>query len=197
MLYPTSKLREESGLVDHNPDRKAPYLVFYPEDTAQSRQFITAICLNPEAIPEFKVLEGENYIGIRMQKQHSVEETYLNLRAINGSIHTSSGVQIGDWMTDAYLLHTSRPAIGNAAVERFFMSDGSYLRHGSRSEIESLTKLTACWSQGDTVDVVSSDVPPSVAIYAGRASARVRWNGRHVSTVFDRQKGLVALQWTS
>jgi hypothetical protein len=194
MLYPANRHREDIGLADHNPDRKLPYLVFYPEDAARSRQFITAICLNPEAIPKFEILEGENYVGVRVHTQHSLEETYLNLRAINGSIHTSSGIRIGDWMTDAYLLHTSRSSSGDAAVQRYFVSDGSYLRRGSRSVLETLTKLTACWSQGETMEVFSCDAPASLQIAADDSPQSVGWNGTAVPTVYDNEKRLVSLK---
>ena len=194
MLYPANKHREDIGLADHNPDRKVPYLAFYPEEAARSRQFITAICLNPEVMPKFEILEGENYVGVRVQTRQSVEETYLNLRAINGSIHTSSGVQIGDWMTDAYLLHISRPASADAAVERYFVSDGSYLRHGGRSRLESLTKVTACWSQGDTVEVFSCDTSASLQIAAEGPPQSVRWNETPVTAVYDNEKRLVSLK---
>lgn len=196
MLYPANKHREDIGLADHNPDRKALYLAFYPEEAARSRQFITAICLNPEAMPKFEVLEGENYVGVRVHKQHSVEETYLNLRAINGSIHTSSGVQIGDWMTDAYLLHISRPSSADAAVERYFVSDGSYLRRGKKSALETLTKLTACWSPGNTVEVFSCEAPTSLQIAAEGPPQSVRWNGTPVTAVYDNEKRLVSLKST-
>jgi len=126
--------------------------------------------------------------------QHSLEETYLNLRAINGSIHTSSGIQIGDWMTDAYLLHLSRPSSADAAVERYFVSDGSYLRHGGRSDLESLTKVTACWSQGDTLEVFSCDAPATLQIAAEVPPNRVIWNRTPVSTVYDNGKRLVSFK---
>jgi hypothetical protein len=145
-------------------------------------------------MPKFEILEGENYVGVRVQTRQSVEETYLNLRAINGSIHTSSGVQIGDWMTDAYLLHISRPASADEAVERYFVSDGSYLRHGGRSHLESLTKVTACWSQGGTVEVFSCDTPASLQIAAESPPQSVRWNGTPVAAVYDNDKRLVSFK---
>ncbi len=191
MLYPANTYREEVGLADHDPDRKIPYLVFEPGDEARSRQFFTAICLNPEAVPEFEVLQGENYIGVRVRTQESVEETYLNLRAVNGSIHMNSAVWVGEWMTDAYLLHVRRLAAGDGAVERFFVSDGSYVRKGQTSILESLTKVTAGWTQGERMEIVSSDTRPPVQLGAARAPREVRWNGRPVATVYDRERQMV------
>jgi hypothetical protein len=194
MLYPANTCREEMGLADHDPDRKVPYLVFAPGDEARSRQFFTAICLNPGAVPEFEVLQGENYIGVRAHTQDAVEETYLNLRAINGSIHMNCAVRIGEWLTDGYLLQLRRPAVGSSAIERFFVSDGSYLRSGSKSYLESFTKLTVCWSQGDGLEAVTSDARASIQIGAGSDLRRAHWNGKPASTVYDQQRQLVTLR---
>jgi hypothetical protein len=192
MLYPANKQREETGLVHHNPDKKAPYLVFSPDAPAQARQFITAICLNPQAVPKFEVLEGKDYLGVRVQTQDAVEEFYLDIRALNtpGSI----GIRIGDWATDARMLHFKRAASANSAVERFFVGDGSYLRRSDQSVIESLSKLTACWSSGDSVAIFSDDASPSLQLAAERRPQSVQWNGRPVASQYDPDNKLVALK---
>jgi oligo-alginate lyase len=193
MIHPPVKLREETGLAEHNPDKKAPYLVFSPDAPSSSRQFITAICLNPQAAPKFEVLEGQNYVGVRVQTQDAVEEFYLNLRAVNspGSI----SLRIGDWATDAYLLHFKHAASDNSAGQRFLLGDGSYLRHGERSVIESLSKLTACWSPGDSVEVFSDTTSAAIQLAAERRPKRVQWNGRPVPIQYDQRNKLVSLQF--
>src|SRR6202012_2949385 len=85
MLYPSTTLSEGTGLVAHDPDKQIPYLVFSPGAPTQSRQFITAICLNPDAVPKFEVLENQTYLGIRMQTADAVEELYLDLRAVHSA----------------------------------------------------------------------------------------------------------------
>lgn len=192
MVHPASKLREETGLADHEPDKKVPYLAFAPDAAAQSRQFITAICLSPHAAPTFEVLQEKDYVGVRVRSRETVEELYLDLRAIGspGSI----GIRIGDWSTDAYLLHLKRPARDGAAVERFFMGLGSYLRQGERSVLESLSKLTACWSPGDSVEIFSDDASRSIQLAAERAPQRVQWNGRPVPVDYDERNKLVSLK---
>jgi hypothetical protein len=190
MLYPPTTFREDTGLAVHNPDKKIPYLVFSPDAPAQSGQFITAICLNPNAVPKFEVLQEENYIGVRMRTPDAVEECYLNLRAINtpGTI----SIQIEDWTTDAYLLHLKRATSGVQAVQRFFLGDGSYLRHKGRSMIESFSKLTACWSPGDPLEVFSNGASNSIQIAAERAPQNIKWNGRQVVGKYDQQTKLVS-----
>jgi hypothetical protein len=194
MLYPPNKIREDIGLADHNPEKKVPYLVFYPEASAQSQRFVTAICLNPESVPTFEVLKGQDYLGVRVQTQHVVEETYLNLRSVNGS--TTTGIVIGEWATDAYLLHLTRPSSGDGAVQRYFLSDGSYLRRGNRSILESLSKFTACWSLGDSVEVFSDDASASIQLAADRPPQNIRWNGSPIATLHDTRKRLVSLKRT-
>ena len=191
ILYPPCEHREDMGLADHDPDQKVPYLVFYPNAAERSRQFITAICLNPEEMPKIEVLEDPNYVGARLVTKDAVEELYLNLRAINsvGSI----GIKIGDWETDAYMLHFRRPT-SRDAVERYFISDGSYLRCKGQSVIESLSKLTACWSQSDSLEVQSDDSSESIRISTDNLPRSVRWNGRSVAIQYDKHKKLVLLR---
>lgn len=192
ILYPTVEHREDTGLADHKPDIKVPYLVFSPEAPAQSRQFVTAICLSPDAAPAVELQEGPNYLRVRVRIQHSVEETYLNLRAIDGSIHPSSGDRIEDWTTDAYLLHISRSS-SDARVLRYFMSDGSYVRHAGVSLIESLSKLTCCWSQDDPLEIFSDEDSASVQIAAENPPQSIRWNGSQTTGVYDKERKLVSV----
>ena len=192
MLYPPATIREDTGLADHDPDKKVPYLVFSPDAPASSRRFVTAICLNPGAVPRFEVLEGKTYLGVRVWTPDTVEEFYLNLRAVNSPGTVS--IQVADWTTDAYLLHFRRTASDEQSVQRFFVGDGSYLRHKERSVIESLSKLTACWAPGDPLEIFSDSASASVQVAAERPPQSVKWNGRSVTTRYDRLSRLVSLR---
>lgn len=191
MLYPTAKIREDTGLADHDPDKKLPYLVFSPDAPAQSCQFITAICLNPDAVPKCEIVQEEDYIGVRVRTRDAVEECYLNLRSI--ATPGTISIQIEDWTTDAYLFHFKRSITGDQPVQRFFMGDGSYLRHKGRSMIESLSKLTACWSSGEVPEIFSDSPSGSIQIAADRPAGSVRWNGRPVAGRYDPLTNLVSL----
>lgn len=192
MLFPLAQVREEMGLADNDPKTKKTFLAFSPDAPAQSYQFITAICLNPNAMPEFEVVQEDDYIGVRMRTADSVEECYLNLRAIEtpGTIR----IQIEDWVTDAYLLHFKRAISGDRLPERFFVTDGSYLRRKDRSIIESLSKITACWSVGDSPEVFSNGASHAIQIAAERAPASVQWNGRRVAAPYDERTKLISLR---
>ena len=194
MLWPPAKIHEATGLPDGDPDKKIPYLSFSPKSSAQSCQFLTAICLNPEAVPKFEVLKHKDYIGVRIQTPHSLEEYYLNLRAIADP--GTSRFQIGDWTTDAYLLHLKRAISGDQSVQRFFVGDGSYLRYQGRSMMESFSKLTACWSSGDPLEVFSDSTSAAIQIGTARFPQSVKWNGRTVVPQYDQQSGLARLSPT-
>ena len=191
VLHPPTQIREEDGLADNDPKTKKSYLSFSPMASAQSCQFIAAICLNPNAVPRFEVVKEKDYVGVRMRTSDTVEECYLNLRALNdpGTIR----IQIEDWVTDAYLLHLKRGVSRTQSVQRFFMGNGSYLRNKDRSLFESLSKLTACWSATDSLDVFSDGASNSIQIGADNAPANAQWNGRRVSAKYDEQTKLVAL----
>jgi oligo-alginate lyase len=194
MLYPSAGQHIKMGLADHNPDKKIPYLVFRPQAQARSRQFITAICLNPSAVPQFQILEDPSYIGVRIEGPDAIDEIYLSLRAI--ATPGTMNIRIGDFTTDAYLLHLRRPST-HAPVERYFVGDGSYLRMGDRSLIESMSKLTACWSKGDRLQIFSNDGSSRIQIGVERAPQSVRWNGKYVSAPYAKHRKLVSLHRSS
>ena len=190
MVYPSATIREDTGLADHNPSKQVPYLVFSPDGPMQSRQFITAICLNPNSVPKFEVLEDQKYLGIRMQTSDAVEELYLDLRAVRspGTI----ALQVGDWVTDGYLLHMKRANLNDQPV-RFFLGDGSYLRYQGRSVIESLSKVTACWAPGEPLKIFSDKTSGPIQISAQAAPRSVEWNNRAVTGRYDDHSKLLSL----
>ena len=191
MLYPPATLHEATGLADHNPDKKVPYLVFSPGAPMQSRQFITAICLNPNAVPKVEILQEQNYLGVRMQTPDAVEELYLDLRAVRSP--NTLDLQLGDWVSDAYMLHFTRAISNDQPVQRFFMGDGSYLRYKGRSMIESLSKFSACWASGDSLEIFSDSASASVQVAAEGPPRSVKWNNRPVAAGYDGQSHLVSL----
>ncbi|MGH7978248.1 MAG: heparinase II/III domain-containing protein [Limisphaerales bacterium] len=192
MLYPSVTIREEMGLADHDPDKQVPYLVFSPGGPMQSRQFITAICLNPHAVPKFEVLKEQNYLGLRIQTPGATEELYLDLRAIRSP--NTINIHAGDWVTDAYLLYIQRTASNDEPVQRFFLGDGSYLRCKGRSIMESLSKRTACWAPGDALEVYCDQTSAPIQIAAEAPPRSIKWNNRPVTGRYDNQRKLVSLR---
>ncbi len=192
MLFPQTTIREDTGLAVHDPDRTVPYLVFSPGAPMQSSRFITAICLNPDAVPNFEIQKNENYLGIKFQTSDAVEELYLDLHAVRTP--NTTDLRIGDWVTDAYLLHFKRALTGDQPVRRFFVGNGSYLRYQGRSMIESLSKMTACWAPDNDLEVFSNNASPRIQIAAENAPRTVKWNNQPLPVKFDSQSKLVSLQ---
>jgi len=191
VLYPPTTLREDKGLAEHNPDKKVPYLVFSPNAQMQSAQFFTAICLNPDAVPKFEILEGQGYLGVRMRTTAAVEELYLNLRAVRSP--GTQDIHVGDWVTDAYLVHFKRALSGDQSIQRFFVSDGSYLRYQGQSVMESLSKLNACWAQDSALEIFSDKDSALIQIAAESSPQSIKWNNRPVSGQYDGQSKLISL----
>jgi hypothetical protein len=78
-------------------------------------------------------------------------------------------------------------------VRRFFLGNGSYLRRKGQSMIESLSKLTACWSPGDPLEILSDGASNSIQVAAERCPGSVQWNGRQVVAEYDQQTKLASL----
>jgi hypothetical protein len=127
-----------------------------------------------------------------MQTPDSVEEFYLNLRAINtpGTID----IHVGDFVTDAYLLHVKRAAANDPRPQRYFVCDGSYLRHQGKSMMESLSKMSACWAPGDSLQIFSDSTSAIVQFAADVPPRSATWNDRPTKARYDDQSKLVSIR---
>jgi hypothetical protein len=194
IVYPECQHCEEIELADHHPDKKIPYLTFRPNSPAQSSPFITAVCLNPDDVPVIEIANEPTYLGVRLATRNSIEETYLSLR----SIETPGTVQIdiGDFATDAYLVHFQR-RVRNAPIDHYFIGEGSYLRRGQRSFFESFSKITACWTPGESLQVCSDKELSPIQIGVERALRNALWNGKPATARYVKEAQPVALLGSS
>jgi hypothetical protein len=154
------------------------------------QQFITAICLNPAAMPEFEVTENPNYLHLQMKAHGAREELYLSRRAI--ATPGTMCIDTGEFTTDAYLLHLRRAPAGEL-LERCFVGCGSYVRRGGQSLIESISKVNACWSMDESLDILSDTELSQLQIGADSPPRRTTWNGQPVSAKYDAHEKLVRL----
>src|ERR1700727_3172174 len=92
-LYPSVIIPTETGLAEHNPDKKIPYLAFHTDGSQPIRQFITAICLNPAFTPTFTVEENPDFLHLRIAAHDATEDLYLSRRAIEppGPVSITAG----------------------------------------------------------------------------------------------------------
>ena len=188
MLYPTSTITTDMGLADHNPDKKIPYLVFHPNGQQQMQQFITAICLNPASSPTFNVQDDPNFLRLQITTQDAIEDFYLSRRAI--ATPGTMCIDADELTTDAYMVHIRR---AGAQPERYFVADGSYLRRGTQSLMESLSKRNVCWSQKGSLQILSDQETAPIQIGAEHQPTAVSWNGRTLHPSYDPQERLVSL----
>jgi hypothetical protein len=153
LLYPEKlSIREETGLADHDPETKIPYLAFQTEP-AQTQKFLIAIVPKRlgEAPPSLDLLIGPLWLGVRIRGKDRVSDVYLNLQADGRRMDLNSHNTIAGWETDAYLFAWTRPVSlpeqANSA-HRFFIAYGSYLRRDGRVYLDSLTKADLVWMPG-------------------------------------------------
>jgi oligo-alginate lyase len=192
MLYPACTISTEMGLADHNPDEKIPYLVFHPDGTAQIRQFITAICLNPASTPIFNVQDDPNYLHVQITTHNATEELCLSRRAI--ATPGTACINAGEFTTDAYLLHVRRTAPASRP-DRYFVADGSYLRRGGQSLMESLSKRTVCWAPAESLEIFSDDQAAPLEIGTAQRPRSIYLNGQTASAAYDDHKKLTMLKF--
>lgn len=190
MLYPPADIDTEPGLADHDPTRKIPYLVFRPAGTAQTCQFITAICLNPSAMPIFDLSEDPNFLRLRIQTHNAFEELIVSLRAM--STPGTQCIDADSWTTDACLVHLRR-LVQEGPVDRFLVIDGSYLRQQGQSYLESLSKRNLCWSAGETLRIFSDDSSSPLQVGSLNAPRQVWWNNHLVAAGYNSSGMLVSL----
>jgi hypothetical protein len=151
------------------------------------QQFITAICLNPASSPAFKVQDDPNFLHLQITNQDAIEELYLSRRAI--ATPGTMCINADGFTTDAYMVHIRR--VG-AQPERYFVVDGSYLRRGTQSLMESLSKRNVCWAQNGALQVFSGQQIVPIQIGAEHQPTAVSWNGRSVHPSYDPQAKLVS-----
>ncbi|WP_248924278.1 heparinase II/III domain-containing protein [Paenibacillus hamazuiensis] len=152
-LFPRELERKEKiGLADHDPDTKVTYFSFETTRPAREAKIITAVIpVDPAGpVPKVTSLEGHEMLGARIERGGKVTEIYLNLRADGRIMHRNCIGTFDGWETDAYLLAFTRSAdaweAGLSAVERCFISHGSFLRCGGHPLFSSMSRATACWT---------------------------------------------------
>lgn len=192
-------LVRRKGLRDHDPDTEVDYLGLRLHETREQK-FITAVLpleRGEEASrSSLELLEGDEFLGVRISREEEVTEVYLNLRADGRRMHRNSNKTIRGWDTDAYLFAVTRRKDRldePRAIERCLVAGGSYLRGGSSVLLESLSKLHAvCAWRGNELEVVLEGQPLIDAeIHAPGRPERVTVNGETVETRWNGDRKTV------
>ncbi|HEX2099013.1 MAG TPA: heparinase II/III family protein, partial [Candidatus Synoicihabitans sp.] len=140
---PALERTTERGWDANQPDVERAFLRFSTPTPAREAKFLTAIVLEEagQPQPQLELLEGPDFLGVRVTQSDVVVETWLNLLADGRTAHLNSINLCGPWTTDAYLLATIRSA-GDAEIDSVLIVDGSLLRKDERSVWESYGKIT-------------------------------------------------------
>ena len=199
MLYPAGvKIEQRDGLAPERPDDHVPYHAFLFNTQDRLQRVVTALDLNPAASATMEIREHPRYLEITVHAGDETHRVYLNLRSIDGAYDMSSTIQIDDWSTDAYLLAVTHPRNATdlpAGASRFFVMDGSFLRHGKISVLECLSKASCLWSQSPQMEVCTQGQSHlQVALFCGQRPESLRWNGTKTAVEYDSAAYLVNLR---
>jgi hypothetical protein len=134
------------------------------------------------------VQDDPNFLHLQITNQDAIEELYLSRRAI--ATPGTMCINADELTTDAYMVHIRR---AGAQPERYFVADGSYLRRGTQSLMESLSKRNVCWSQKGSLQILSDQEIALIRIGAEHQPTAVSWNGWIVDPSYDPQARLVSL----
>ena len=96
-LFPENiTVTEKTGLKDHHPDTKVPYLALSPKEPTREAKFITAVLpVDPAGqapLPTLERLQGEDMIGVRVRQHGTITDIYLNLRADGRRMHETAAM---------------------------------------------------------------------------------------------------------
>jgi oligo-alginate lyase len=199
MLYPDGvTIEQRDGLAPERPDDHVPYHAFLFNTQNRRQRVVTALDLNPAAPATMEIREHPRYLEITVHAGDETHRVYLNLRSIDGAYDMSSTIQIDDWSTDAYLLAVTHPRNATdlpAGASRFFVMDGSFLRHGRISVLECLSKASCLWSQSPQMEVCTQGQSHlQVALFCAQRPESLRWNGTKTAVEYDSAAYLVNLR---
>jgi hypothetical protein len=138
-------------------------------------------------------LHSETMNGLRITQQGKVTELYLNLLADGRIMHLNSINRFNGWETDAYLTGITYPQ-GTAAspdhISNYFVAYGSYLRYGSNTVFNSLSKLylTADKKAGDWNVLLQGQPLIHASLYTGTVPHSFYLNHRKTAPVWSDQR---------
>ena len=204
-LFPEdARFIQKMGLKDHDPDTKVPYLTIAPEGARREAKFITAVVPVPKGdstrVPRIESLKSENALGVRIHRNRTVTDVWLNLMADGRRMHRNSNNVVDGWDTDAYLIAMTRsadtPGTEPDSLTRCFIACGSYLRKDGKVMLQSLSKVyTAFTWQGREMQVALQGQPLIRARFrAVEKPHTVCLNDRPADFVHDPEKQMLRLQ---
>jgi len=205
-LFPENmQVVEKTGLKDHDPDTKVPYLALTPEGKSREAKFITALIpmSADRPTPRLEPLRADNALGVRIRTGQTTTDLWLNLMADGRRMHRNSNNIIDGWDTDAYLIALTRPADVTAtdpdALTRSFVASGSYLRKDGKVLLQSLSKVYTVFTCHDPHMQVALHGQPRLraTLRAPEKPHTLNLNGQPAPVTYDPQTQTLHLQPTT
>lgn len=210
------KFRTEYGLKDRTTNVKIPYYVISPPEKTDRTKFVNAILLLDENnkpaegftgssgadasaartnLPTIEKFEGTNYIGIRIIQNRVVTEVYFNLLADGRLMHRNANINMNGWDTDAYISAFTFPEGADRSdiskLNSYFVSNGSYVRRGSKVLLSSLSKVFMHASRNANTLKVQLQGQPLINLSLGEKVNKLTVNDKMESPKYDRNNMLL------
>ncbi|MBD3183141.1 hypothetical protein GF312_12675 [Candidatus Poribacteria bacterium] len=193
MFPEASIIVEKEGLKDHRPNEKTSYFSLQTRGNVRDMKFITAIVPGEKDanMPYIEGIQSSEMIGVRIHENGMVSDVYLNLRADGRRMHRNSNNSFFGWETDAYLMATTRLKDGDEkdpdSVLRYFVACGSYLRRDKRVILDSLSKVYAACTMGQSeMDIILQGQPlMEVELGVPQKPEKVRLNCQNVDVDYN------------
>ena len=204
-LFPKEmQIVEKTGLKDHDPDTKVPYLALTPQGKMREAKFVTALVpvqsRSDWRPPQFETLTSENAIGVRIRTDETITDVWLNLMADGRRMHRNSNNVIDGWDTDAYLIALTRPVDAADSdpdsLTRCLVACGSYLRKNGKVTLDSLSKVYTVFTCQQPQMQVALEGQPLIraALRATAEPKAVTLNGEPTHPVYDATRKMLRLR---
>ena len=163
------------------------YIAVTPDKKSREQKFITAVLPYDSSGNQpdysFKLLHGDEMLGVQIEHDGKVTKVYLNLRADGRRMHRNSNKVIDGWDTDAYLFGYTRAKNTDdslSSIERGFVMSGSYLRKDQQVVLSSLSKVYSVFSyNNEEMNVILQGQPlVNCSIFTPNQALPTRLNGK-------------------
>lgn len=156
---------------------------------------LTAIILkdsaNDKNLPKMELIDGKNWIGIRVTNKGKVTDIIINQLSDGTLMHSNSWIYAEGWETDAAVFAVSYAEGGKPEnTTEMVMAYGSALRRNDISYIAALSKMyTIVKNDGKTLSVELKGQPLVTAEFYSKSNPGfIMINGKKTLTTYQNQQ---------
>lgn len=194
--YPGSmQLKTIEAPYEYDLKKKETYYsIKYPMDVNKTKG-LTAIILkdsaNDKNLPKTELIDGKNWIGIRVTNKGKVTDIIINQLSDGTLMHSNSWIYAEGWETDAAVFAVSYAEGGKPEnTTEMVMAYGSALRRNDISYIAALSKMyTIVKNDGKTLSVELKGQPLVTAEFYSKSNPGfIMVNGKKTLTTYQNQQ---------